>query len=148
MKRLALRLFLFFLCGVSVVSDRMLWLVLRLTLSGLIAAHGWARLFHGGIDPFGAWLQSQGIPFGWGIAWAISILEMVGSIAFAAGIFTLPLALLFSAIYVTGIIMVHAPAGWFVVGLGRNGMEFSVLLIVALLCTGIASRRRTSSRRL
>ena len=33
-------------------------------------------------------------------------------------------------------ILVHLPAGWFVVGGGRNGMEYSVLLIVALL--GIA----------
>jgi putative oxidoreductase len=106
-----------------------------------------ARLVHSGIDPFGAWLHSQGIPFGWVIAWAISILEMVGSIAFAAGFLALPLALSFSAIYVVGIVMVHAPAGWFVVGLGRNGMEFSVLLIVGLLCTGFASRRHVSSRR-
>ena len=29
--------------------------------------------------------------------------------------------------------MVHAKAGWFVVGAGRNGMEYSVLLIVCLL---------------
>ena len=28
--------------------------------------------------------------------------------------------------------MVHMPAGWFVVGLGRNGMEYSVLLIACL----------------
>ncbi len=35
-----------------------------------------------------------------------------------------------------GIVLVHAPAGWFVVGHGRNGMEYSVLLIAALLCVG------------
>ena len=39
-------------------------------------------------------------------------------------------------IYATGIVMVHAPNGWFVVGGGRNGAEYSVLLIVALLCVG------------
>lgn len=32
-----------------------------------------------------------------------------------------------------GIVLVHAPHGWFVVGAGRNGMEYSVLLIVCLL---------------
>lgn len=128
------------------VSDRTLWLVLRLTLAALIAAHGWARLVHGGVAPFGVWLQSQGIPLGVAIAWTVTLLEMFGAIVFAAGLLSLPLALMFSAIYVAGIIMVHAPAGWFVVGLGRNGMEFSVLLIVGLLCTGFASRRHRHDR--
>lgn len=49
----------------------------------------------------------------------------------------LPLTVLFSAIYVTGIYLVHAKAGWFVVGAGRNGAEYSVLLIVVLLCVGM-----------
>ena len=31
-----------------------------------------------------------------------------------------------------GLILMPLPAGWFVVGLGRNGMEYSVLLIVCL----------------
>ncbi len=35
-----------------------------------------------------------------------------------------------------GLILVHVPAGWFVVGLGRNGLEYSVPLIIALLCVG------------
>jgi putative oxidoreductase len=30
------------------------------------------------------------------------------------------------------------PHGWFVVGLGRNGMEYSVLLIVCLLAVAYA----------
>jgi putative oxidoreductase len=33
--------------------------------------------------------------------------------------------------------MVHAPEGWFVVGLGRNGAEYSVLLIACLMCVGV-----------
>ena len=31
--------------------------------------------------------------------------------------------------------MVHASEGWWVVGAGRNGMEFSVLLIACLAAT-------------
>ena len=31
-----------------------------------------------------------------------------------------------------GIVLVHGPEGWFVVGMGRNGVEFSVLLLAAL----------------
>lgn len=36
----------------------------------------------------------------------------------------------------TGAVLVHLPAGWFMVGLGRNGMEYSVLLIVCLAVLG------------
>ena len=37
--------------------------------------------------------------------------------------------------------MVHMPAGWFVVGLGRNGMEYSALLIV---CLGLLACERST----
>lgn len=49
-------------------------------------------------------------------------------------------------LYVMGIVLVHASAGWFVVGVGRNGSEYSVLLIVCLLCVGLQHvTARTSS---
>jgi putative oxidoreductase len=110
------------------------WIVLRVTLAGLIAAHGWARLVAGGVDPFAKWLDAQGFPFGHGIAWGVTLLEMLGTPLLALGRAVPPLAVAYAAIYVAGIALVHAKAGWFVVGLGRNGMEYSVLLIVALLC--------------
>jgi putative oxidoreductase len=122
-------------------QDRKLWFVMRLSIAGIIAAHGWARWFTGGVEPFGSWLVSQGVPFGLFVAWTITALEIVGSVALAAGRYTFLLTLMFSAIYLVGIALVHWKAGWFVVGLGRNGMEFSVLLIVGLLCVGLAHRR-------
>jgi putative oxidoreductase len=105
----------------------------RILLACIIAAHGWARLLAGGVDPFGEWLGTQGIPFGAAIAYTITALEIVGSPLLAAGFFALYLCPLYAAIYVAGIVLVHAPAGWFVVGLGRNGMEYSVLLVTCLL---------------
>ncbi len=117
--------------------SRLGWVILRTALACLIAAHGFYRLFTGGSTGFGQWLASQGIPFGTGIAWAITIIEVAGSILLAAGRFVFPLTLILSSIYVVGIVMVHAPSGWFVVGAGRNGAEYSVLLIVALLCVGL-----------
>jgi putative oxidoreductase len=116
--------------------SRYAWLLLRLTLAGLIAAHGWARLIAGGVEPFGAWLATQGLPFGPAIAWAITVFEIAGTVLLAAGRLVFALSLAYAAIYAVGIAMVHAKAGWFVVGLGRNGAEYSVLLIVALLCVG------------
>lgn len=118
-----------------------LWIILRLTLSGLLAAHGWARWVNGGVVPFGDWLGTQGFPGGFYIAAAITAIEIVGTICFALGFWVFPLAMLFAAIYATGAWLVHWPAGWFVVGLGRNGMEYSVLLIVCLVVIGIQHRR-------
>ena len=113
------------------------WTLLRLVLAVIIAAHGWARLTHGAVAPFGNWLSGLGFPLGMAIAWGITLLEIGGSALIALRRFVLPLTLLYAFIYTMGIVLVHAKAGWFVVGLGRNGMEFSVLLIACLLCVGL-----------
>lgn len=117
--------------------SRLGWGLLRCLLAGLIAAHGWARWLAGGVPPFGAWLDSLGFPFGLAIATSITVIEIIGSLAYLAGRLVWPLSLLFAFIYSVGIVLVHAPAGWFVVGLGRNGAEYSVLLICCLLCVGL-----------
>lgn len=117
------------------------WDALRLVLAGLIAAHGWARLVEGGVVPFGVWLGGQGFPFGLAIAGAITALEIVGTVLLLARRFVLPLCLAYAFVYTMGIVLVHAKAGWFVVGLGRNGAEYSVLLIACLLCVGLQHGR-------
>jgi putative oxidoreductase len=121
-------------------------LVLRLVLAGLIAAHGWARWMYGGVAPFGQWLDGLGFPFGMAIAVGVTAVEILGTPLFALGRLVFPLSLLYGAIYLMGIVLVHAQAGWFVVGLGRNGMEYSVLLITCLLIVGFASRPQGASR--
>lgn len=121
--------------------SRLGWVVLRLVLAGLIAAHGWARWIEGGVPPFGQWLSGQGFPLGVVLAGAITAVEIVGTLLLALGRFVAPLCLLYAFIYSMGIVLVHAKAGWFVVGLGRNGAEYSVLLITGLLCVGLQHAR-------
>ena len=113
------------------------WAALRLLLAGLIAAHGWARLITGGVVPFGQFLDSQGFPGGFYFAALVTAIEIVGSLTLAFGVFVAPACVLFAFIYALGIALVHAKAGWFVVGLGRNGAEYSVLLIACLLAVGL-----------
>lgn len=120
--------------------------LLRLALAGLLAAHGWARLLAGGVEPFGAWLDSLGIPFGLGIAWGVTLIEIVGTPLLALRRFVFPVCCVYIAIYLTGLVLVHWPAGWFVVGLGRNGMEYSVLLIVCLIAVAWQDAPRTRPR--
>lgn len=109
----------------------------RLLLCIIIAAHGWARMLADGVGPFGSFLNAHGLVIGILIAWSITLLEIVGSIVMAFGSrFTPHLCALYASIYAAGIFMVHMQEGWFVVGLGRNGMEYSVLLIASLLLVG------------
>lgn len=109
----------------------------RLLLCVIIAAHGWARMLSDGVSPFGGFLDANGILLGIFIAWAITLLEIVGSMVMAFGSrFTPHLCSVYAGIYAVGIVMVHMQEGWFVVGLGRNGMEYSVLLIASLLLVG------------
>ncbi len=106
---------------------------LRIVLSGLIAAHGWGRLVSNAVAPFGIFLEGQGFPFGFALAIAVTAMEILGTPLLAWGRWVLPLCLVYSGIFAAGIVTVHASEGWFVVGLGRNGMEYSVLLIACLL---------------
>jgi len=117
------------------------WLLLRVAVAGIIAAHGWARLLAGGVAPFGGFLQAQGFPAGFYWAAAVTGIEIVGSVLLLFGRTAAVLALLFSFIYALGITLVHSKAGWFVVGLGRNGSEFSVLLIACLLAIALQHLR-------
>lgn len=120
------------------------WQVLRVLLAGLIAAHGWARFITDGVAPFGEFLTAQGFPGGFYFAALVTAVEILGSPLLLFGILVAPLSLVFAFIYTMGIVLVHAQAGWFVVGLGRNGSEYSVLLIVCLLMVGLQHVRSRS----
>lgn len=111
----------------------------RLLVAGLLAAHGWARMLAGAVEPFGGFLAANGFPAGLLIAWSITLLEIVGTILVMVGSrYTSVLCGVFAVIYATGIVLVHAAEGWFVVGLGRNGVEYSVLLIGSLVLIGFS----------
>jgi putative oxidoreductase len=45
-------------------------------------------------------------------------------------------------ILVMGIVLVHYPEGWYVVGGGRNGVEFNVLLISVFTYLIILDQKR------
>lgn len=111
----------------------------RILVAGLFMAHGIIRAVAGTVDDFGAFLDSRGFPVGLVLAWMITIYEIAGGAALAAGKWTRPLALGFVAHQVMGIILVHAKNGWFVVGHGTYGVEYSVLLIGS--CLLIAAKR-------
>ncbi len=115
---------------------------LRVILAALLFVHGAARIAYGTVDDFGGFLGSQGFPLGFYLAWGITLYEIVGSVLLAAGFYTWIIALIFALHLVDGIWLVHWKEGWFVVGAGRNGMEYSVLLIACFLTVAYSSYRK------
>lgn len=106
---------------------------LRLTVATLLFIHGTFRLVTGGVAGFGEFLAANSIPAATAVAWMLTLLEIGGTVVLATGRWVRPLALYFAAELAVGIALVHAREGWFVVGGGRNGMEYSVVLIALLL---------------
>ena len=111
---------------------------LRVVAALIMFTHGVGRIYLGTVDDFGAFLTAGGFPLGFYLAWAITIFEMVGSILLAVGFYVAPLAIVFALELLCGIFLVHLKDGWFVVGSGRNGAEFSVLLITTFIVLAIA----------
>lgn len=122
-------------------------IIIRVFLAATMLIHGVARINAGGVAPFGEFLTGSGLPLGLYLAWAITIFEIVGGVVLATGYFVPVLASLFAVQLIIGIFLVHAKDGWFVVGLGRNGMEYSALLIVSLIAIAYAHFGEESNRR-
>jgi len=115
--------------------------VLRIGVAGVMVIHSVARIRLGIVDDFGVVLGQWGFPGGFWLAWGITTVEIVGGLTLAAGLLVRPLALWFIVQLSMGIYLIHWAAGWFVVGAGRNGMEFSALLILCFAVTAMAAPR-------
>ena len=117
--------------------------LLRVTLAILIAIHGLYRaLGEGHVAGFGGALKSWGFPFGVALAWGITLFEIGAATALLAGRLVIPASIGLALELAAGIALVHAKEGWFVVGGGRNGMEYSVLLIAGFLALVVSERAR------
>jgi putative oxidoreductase len=115
---------------------------LRVVLAALMFVHGAARISSGTVDDFGIFLGSHGFPLGFFVAWAITLFELIGSVLFAVGFYTWIIALVFAVELAAGIALVHWKQGWFVVGAGTNGTEYSALLIASFLAIAYANYRK------
>ena len=102
---------------------------LRTITALLMIIHGIARISYNIVDDFGIYLAEQGIRYGSLAAWGITIGELTFGAMIVFGFLIRYASLFFIITLISGLFMVHFNEGWFVVGLGRNGMEYSVLLI-------------------
>lgn len=106
--------------------------IVRFTVAVILGSHGAHRAVTGSYLLFGQYLGAKGFPAGTVLAALITVGELVGAMALLLnrGVFWACCG--HAVVLIGGIIMVHALAGWFVVGAGRNGVEFSVLLLACL----------------
>ena len=105
----------------------------RLGTAAVLLVHPLSRLVHHAVPVFGEWLAAQGIPMGVAVAYAVTVTELLAGLALVTRRLVVPACAALIFILGMGIKMVHAQEGWFVVGGGRNGVEYSVLLILCLV---------------
>jgi putative oxidoreductase len=131
--------------------DRAL-VLLRVTVAGLFMAHAavrvWIASHHfthlwNGSGGFSSYLASKGLPFSSAEVLAITAFELIGGSLLIAGRFTRVLAAGFFGMCVMGIILIHAQLGWFVGEHGEGGMEYSVLLCIALVVIAAADKAKS-----
>lgn len=116
--------------------------IVRVVVGVTFVAHGAPKLFRGGVSELARTLAGLGVPLPEATAWVVSLLEFSGGIALVLGLLVTPFALALALHMLAGVVLVHGPAGWHVVGpLAQHppgGVEFNVVLIAALLALVLA----------
>lgn len=113
--------------------------IFRILVPIFMLIHGITRISRGTVGGFGEFLGGHGFPLGFYLAWGITIFEILGSLSVIAGYFVFIISLTFVVELTVGISLVHAENGWFVVGGGTGGVEYSVLLILSFLLIAATS---------
>lgn len=117
--------------------------VLRITLAVVLLMHSIPSIFTGAVNDFGnGYLNTVGFaPIGLPLAWIIKLSHVACAVLLILNRYIRVAALITIPILVAGIIMIHGSEGWFVVGAGRNGVEFNVLLIAVLVYLAMINKK-------
>ena len=109
--------------------------LLRLSVAIILLAHSLSGMFNNGINDFGNFFLNQigFASYGVLLAWIIKLSHVVAAFCLLFEKYVKWASLITISILITGIFLVHLKDGWFVVGGGRNGVEFNFLLIFVLL---------------
>lgn len=121
-------------------NEKLALTIIRVAAAGKMLIHGIARIVNDGVTPFDGFLSSLGFPPY--SAWVITLFEIMGALLLMGNRWVIPISILFILQLLMGIILVHGREGWFVVGAGRNGVEYSVLLIICFISTLLSARKK------
>ena len=111
--------------------------LLKLAVCAIIFTHGVHRYLYGEIAPLGNVLAQLGFPFAQTQAQLINLAETGGVLLIALGLFVRTMCAVLILVFVTGIVLFHWQAGFFIVGPGEGGWEFSALLIASLTAVAL-----------
>lgn len=114
---------------------------LRMMMGIVFILHAAVRVYNNTLPGFGDFLDGKGFPFGFYLAWAVTLFELVGGILMFLRYLVRVFCIGEMIILITGIITVHGENGWFVVGRSLNGVEYSIVLITILTAIFIAERK-------
>lgn len=113
-------------------SEKAAYNTLRAVMGIIFITHGAARLYYGSVPDFGAYLNAEGFLVGLPLAWAITAGEIVSGSLLALGRYVRYCVIFHAVVILGGIILIHLPQGWFVVGHGSGGIEYSLLILAVL----------------
>jgi len=106
------------------------YLILRVTAGIFLLPHGWAKLGAGVQAVAANALAKRGIEPALFFAYVLIILETLGGIMIAIGLFTRPVALLLFVEFLVIVFKAHLPNGW---APAANGAEFVAMWCLVFL---------------
>ena len=125
--------------------------LLRMAVAIILFMHSVPGMFNNGVNDFGnLYLNQIGFaPFGVFLAWCIKLSHVVAALCLLFEKYVKLASFVTIFILLIGVVLIHFEEGWYVVGGGRNGVEFNFLLIFALLAisfpNGIRKRSGTTT---
>jgi len=113
------------------------WLLVRATAGLMLVPHGWGKLFtEGGVDKLAGGLSKLGLEPAYPLALYIALLEFVGGIMLALGLFTRVIAALVIGFMAVSAFYVHWGNGFIWIQKGYEYPLFWGLVCVALVIRG------------
>jgi len=114
---------------------------LRMMVAVVFILHASARIYNNTLFGFGDFLDKKGFPFGFFLAWAITLFELVGGVLMFFRYYVRLFCLGEIIILIVGIITFHWEKGLMGVDMSLSGAEYSMILITILFAIYIAERK-------
>ncbi len=112
------------------------WPLIRVTAGLILVPHGYDKLANRTFDQIAAGFAKMGIEPAYPLAVYITLLEFVGGLMLACGLFTRVVATLVAGFMAVAVVQVHWPNGFFWIAKGYEYPLFWGLVCIALAIRG------------
>ena len=129
------RLFIPALGGLYDRLEPYTWPLIRMTAGLMLVPHGWGKIFGGGLEGTAGFMAKVGLEPAYPLALYIALLELVGGILLALGLFTRLIAALVVGFMTVAAFYIHLGNGFLWI---NRGFEYP--LFWGLVCAAIVIR--------